>query len=121
MMEKSCIVNCQQYGTAGSAYIAHVKTVRDSIRERFEVWDKKVSTGFPDISGSHAGMLSVIGLADELASIAVHGESEEEAAKSAWTFTQGLSQFVITKSDQDDAERAKTLCYFPNPRKQTPV
>ena len=97
----------KHYGTAGAAYIAHVKAMRDSIRERFEGWDKKVSGAFPDISGSHAGMLAVIGLADELASVGVHKESEEEAAKSAWAFIQELSRFVITKADQDDAERAK--------------
>ena len=97
----------RQYGSAGPVYIEHIKSIRPDIRHRFDQWLDKARTAFPEISGSHVSLLALLGLADELASVAVYGEGESVAAKGAWAFVEALSVYVIKTADMDDAEKAK--------------
>lgn len=97
----------KQYGTAGLVFIGALKNNAAAIRQRYDEWLNRTTHAFAAISGSHAALLALLGLADEIASVAVHGEDAEAAAKSAWNFVQAIAAHVVTTAEMDDAERAK--------------
>ncbi len=96
-----------QFGTAGPVFLDGLKRSVGTIRESYEAWLKRVTREYPKISGSHAALLALLGLADELASLSVHGETAEASASGAWNFVQELATQVVTTAELDDAERAK--------------
>ena len=96
-----------QYGTAGPIFLNVLKNNAATIRQRYDYWIDKTTHEFPEISGSHAALLALLGLADEIAAVAVHGEDAESAAASAWAFVQEIAAHVVTTAELDDAERAK--------------
>ena len=96
-----------QFGLAGATFIQAVKTKREEIRGRYDEWLNRTTNAFPQLSGSHAALLALLGLADELAAVYVHDHADEAAADSAWRFIQDISKLVVTRSELDDAVRAK--------------
>lgn len=97
----------KQYGTAGPIFLNVLKNNAGTIRQRYDSWLDRITHEFPEISGSHAALLALLGLADEIAAVAVYGEDAESAAASAWAFVQELAAHVVTTAELDDAERAK--------------
>ena len=96
-----------QFGLAGATFIQAVKTKREEIRGRYDEWLNRTTNEFPQLSGSHAAMLALLVLADELAAVCVHEQPNEAAAEDAWQFIKEISKLVVTSSDLDDAVRAK--------------
>ena len=96
-----------QFGLAGATFIQAVKTKREEIRGRYDEWLDRTTNAFPQLSGSHAALLALLGLADELAAVCVHDQPNQAAAEDAWRFIQEISKLVVTRADLDDAVRAK--------------
>ena len=96
-----------QFGLAGATFIQAVKTKREEIRGRYDEWLNRTTNAFPQLSGSHAALLALLGLADELAAVCVHDQPNQAAAEDAWRFIQEISKLVVTRADLDDAVRAK--------------
>ena len=97
----------EQYGTTSVKYIQAIKAIRPEIRRRYDEWLNRTANAFPQLSGSHAALLALLVLADELAAVCVHDQPEETAAEDAWRFIQEISKLVVTRADLDDAVRAK--------------
>ena len=97
----------EQYGTTGLKYVQLLKAKSPEVRRRYDEWLNRTTETFKQLSGAHAALLALLGLADELAAVCVHDQPEETAAEDAWRFIQDISKLVVTRSELDDAVRAK--------------